>query len=155
MISNTRRTTALTAINKSNLMRLIVSKCYNRFKGESVFGYRFNDENLSKQFTHRGQVAMANNGKDTNGEDDFKSRHSWPDSFANRIHSSQRWIRMDRTACWICTHHIGSQFFITFDACPHLDGQAVIFGQLVDRESYEVCESSSESLVLSIASLSH
>lgn len=68
MISNTRRTTALAAIAEYNLMRLIVSNCYDRFKGESVFGYRFNDENLSKQFTHRGQVAMANNGKDTNGE---------------------------------------------------------------------------------------
>jgi len=66
--------------------------------GESIYGHRFNDENLKKRFTHRGQVAMANSGRDSNG----------------------------------------SQFFITFDACPHLNGRAVIFGQIVDRESYDV-----------------
>lgn len=36
--------------------------------------------------------------------------------------------------------YLGSQFFITFDAIPQLNGKAVIFGQIVDRESFEVRE---------------
>ncbi|KAF8311074.1 cyclophilin-like protein [Clavulina sp. PMI_390] len=68
------------------------------FSGRSIYGRYFMDEDLSRPFTCRGQVAMANAGPNTNG----------------------------------------SQFFITFGACPYLNGQAVIFGQLVDQESYNI-----------------
>jgi cyclophilin family peptidyl-prolyl cis-trans isomerase len=58
----------------SNALRkafLRVCSCFE-YIGESVYGYRFNDENLKKLFTHRGQVAMANSGQDSNGEASFR-----------------------------------------------------------------------------------
>lgn len=50
-------------ISWSSLLKVIIHSI-----GESVFGPKFNDENLTKRFTHRGQVAMANSGPNTNGE---------------------------------------------------------------------------------------
>ena len=35
----------------------------------------------------------------------------------------------------------GSQFFITFNPASHLNGRAVAFGELIDREGFEICAS--------------
>ena len=39
---------------------------------------------------------------------------------------------------------IGSQFFITYDAAPHLDNQFTVFGQLVGDESFETLQAIEE-----------
>ena len=35
---------------------------------------------------------------------------------------------------------IGSQFFITYDAAPHLDNQFTVFGRLMGEKSFETLE---------------
>jgi len=60
--------------------------------GESIFGYKFEDENFALQHTEAGLLSMANSGRNTNS----------------------------------------SQFFLTFDAAPWLNGKHCVFGSVVD-----------------------
>ena len=66
--------------------------------GESIYGPKFPDENLTLKHSKRGILSMANSGPNTNG----------------------------------------SQFFVTFEATPHLDGKHVVFGEVV--KGFEVLD---------------
>ena len=65
--------------------------------GLSIYGDRFEDEQVWYPHTHKGVLSMANAGPDTNG----------------------------------------SQFFICYDATPHLNGKHTIFGRVI--HGFDIC----------------
>jgi peptidyl-prolyl isomerase G (cyclophilin G) len=87
--------------------------------GESIYGGKFEDEDLSLLHNSAGILSMANSGKNANGA--CRAARSFP---VARCAVPRTRARAPSRA--------GSQFFITFRKTEHLDGKHVVFGRVVE-----------------------
>lgn len=96
--------------------------------GESIYGPTFEDEVVAKLgHNSKGVLSMANAGRNTN---------------SSQVLFSPLGCATDRKATVLVFHadRTGGmpQFFLTFKACPHLDGKHSVFGKVT--EGVEVLE---------------
>lgn len=95
--------------------------------GSSIYGEKFEDEFSEELYNIKGALSMANAGPNTNGSQFFiVQNHSLPYSKKELVRGG--WPEQI------------SELYASKGGTPHLDRRHTVFGQLFDRESYDVLD---------------
>ena len=95
--------------------------------GESIYGEKFEDEFSPELYNIRGALSMANAGPNTNGSQFFIVQNS-------KIPYAQKELERGGWPIPI------AEIYASNGGTPHLDRRHTVFGQLLDKSSYQVLD---------------